>query len=338
MDKVDILSLTRQELLDNVLAIGEKKFRADQIFDWLHVKKVTEFSQMTNLSAQLREKLERNFCLKSLKIKKRLVSCIDNTVKYLYTMPDDERVETVLMEYKHGNSICISTQVGCKMGCKFCASTKAGFVRNLAPSEMLLQIYESERDSGRKINHIVLMGTGEPLDNYDNVIQFLNIISEKEDMSLRHVSVSTCGLVPRIYDLATLKLGITLSVSLHAPTNELRSSVMPVNDRYPIEELMTACKHYFEVTGRRISYEFALIDGVNDTRESADALISLLRGQNCHVNLIPVNEIKEGAFKRSASVEKYRKMLEEGGLNATVRRTLGADISAACGQLRRDNN
>ena len=175
MDKVDILSLTRQELLDNVLAIGEKKFRADQIFDWLHVKKVTEFSQMTNLSAQLREKLERNFCLKSLKIKKRLVSCIDNTVKYLYTMPDDERVETVLMEYKHGNSICISTQVGCKMGCKFCASTKAGFVRNLAPSEMLLQIYESERDSGRKINHIVLMGIGEPLDNYDNVIQFLNI-------------------------------------------------------------------------------------------------------------------------------------------------------------------
>ena len=338
MDKVDILSLTRQELLDNVLAIGEKKFRADQIFDWLHVKKVTEFSQMTNLSAQLREKLERNFCLKSLKIKKRLVSCIDNTVKYLYTMPDDERVETVLMEYKHGNSICISTQVGCKMGCKFCASTKAGFVRNLAPSEMLLQIYESERDSGRKINHIVLMGIGEPLDNYDNVIQFLNIISEKEDMSLRHVSVSTCGLVPRIYDLATLKLAITLSVSLHAPTNELRSSVMPVNDRYPIEELMTACKHYFEVTGRRISYEFALIDGVNDTRESADALISLLRGQNCHVNLIPVNEIKEGAFKRSASVEKYRKMLEEGGLNATVRRTLGADISAACGQLRRDNN
>lgn len=338
MDKVDILSLTRQELLDNVLAIGEKKFRADQIFDWLHVKKVTEFSQMTNLSAQLREKLERNFCLESLKIKKRLVSCIDNTVKYLYTMPDDERVETVLMEYKHGNSICISTQVGCKMGCKFCASTKAGFVRNLAPSEMLLQIYESERDSGRKINHIVLMGIGEPLDNYDNVIQFLNIISEKEDMSLRHVSVSTCGLVPRIYDLATLKLGITLSVSLHAPTNELRSSVMPVNDRYPIEELMTACKHYFEVTGRRISYEFALIDGVNDTRESADALISLLRGQNCHVNLIPVNEIKEGAFKRSASVEKYRKMLEEGGLNATVRRTLGADISAACGQLRRDNN
>lgn len=338
MDKVDILSLTRQELLDNVLAIGEKKFRADQIFDWLHVKKVTEFSQMTNLSAQFREKLKRNFCLKSLKIKKRLVSCIDNTVKYLYTMPDDERVETVLMEYKHGNSICISTQVGCKMGCKFCASTKAGFVRNLAPSEMLLQIYESERDSGRKINHIVLMGIGEPLDNYDNVIQFLNIISEKEDMSLRHVSVSTCGLVPRIYDLATLKLGITLSVSLHAPTNELRSSVMPVNDRYPIEELMTACKHYFEVTGRRISYEFALIDGVNDTRESADALISLLRGQNCHVNLIPVNEIKEGAFKRSASVEKYRKMLEEGGLNATVRRTLGADISAACGQLRRDNN
>ena len=204
------------------------------------------------------------------------------------------------MEYKHGNSICISTQVGCKMGCKFCASTKAGFVRNLEPSEMLLQIYESERDSGRKINHVVLMGIGEPLDNFDNVVKFLRLLSAKDDMSLRHVSVSTCGLVNRIYELADLKLGITLSVSLHAPTNEL-------------------------------------IDGVNDNRQSADALLKLLKGQNCHVNLIPVNEIKEGVFKRSASVEKYKQMLIDGGLNATVRRTLGADISAACGQLRRDN-
>ena len=338
MEKTDILSLTKEELEEKILAIGEKKFRAKQIYEWLHTYKVEEFSKMTNLSAQLREKLDDIFWINSLKIQKRLVSNIDNTVKYLYGLSDGEKVETVVMEYKHGNSICISTQVGCKMQCKFCASTKAGFVRKLLPGEMLQQIYTSERDSGRRINHVVLMGIGEPLDNYDNVVKFLRILSEKEDMSLRHVSVSTCGLVNRIYELADLKLGITLSVSLHAPTNKLRSSVMPVNDRYPIEELMKACRYYFDTTGRRISYEFALIDGVNDNRESADALIKLLRGQNCHVNLIPVNEIKEGIFRRSESVEKFKQMLIDGGLNATVRRTLGADISAACGQLRRDNN
>ena len=338
MEKTDILSLTKEELEEKILAIGEKKFRAKQIYEWLHTYKVEEFSKMTNLSAQLREKLDDIFWINSLKIQKRLVSNIDNTVKYLYGLSDGEKVETVVMEYKHGNSICISTQVGCKMQCKFCASTKAGFVRNLLPGEMLQQIYTSERDSGRRINHVVLMGIGEPLDNYDNVVKFLRILSEKEDISLRHVSVSTCGLVNRIYELADLKLGITLSVSLHAPTNKLRSSVMPVNDRYPIEELMKACRYYFDTTGRRISYEFALIDGVNDNRESADALIKLLRGQNCHVNLIPVNEIKEGVFRRSESVEKFKQMLIDGGLNATVRRTLGADISAACGQLRRDNN
>ncbi|MBP3921759.1 MAG: 23S rRNA (adenine(2503)-C(2))-methyltransferase RlmN [Ruminiclostridium sp.] len=337
MNKIDILSLSFEELQEQIAEIGEQKFRAKQIYDWLHNKKVTNFSEMTNLSAQLREKLEKFFWLNSLKIKKRLVSDIDNTVKYLYGLYDGENVESVLMEYKHGNSICISTQVGCKMGCKFCASTKAGFVRNLEPSEMLLQIYESERDSGKKINHIVLMGIGEPLDNYDNVIKFLQLISSKEDMSLRHVSLSTCGLVDRIYDLAKLKLGVTLSISLHAPTDRLRSEIMPINNKYNISELMKACKAYFKETGRRISYEFSLIDGVNDNKETADALIRLLKGQNCHVNLIPVNEIKEGIFKRSSSVEKFRQMLCDGGLNATVRRTLGADISAACGQLRRDN-
>ncbi|MBE6879531.1 MAG: 23S rRNA (adenine(2503)-C(2))-methyltransferase RlmN [Ruminococcaceae bacterium] len=337
MNKIDILSLSYEELQEKITAIGEQKFRAKQIYDWLHVKKVTKFTEMSNLSAQLKEKLEKFFWINSLKIKKRLVSDIDNTVKYLYGLCDGENVESVVMEYKHGNSICISTQVGCKMGCKFCASTKAGFVRNLEPSEMLLQIYESERDSGKKINHIVLMGIGEPLDNYDNVIKFLQLISSKDDMSLRHVSLSTCGLVDRIYDLAKLKLGVTLSISLHAPTDKLRSEIMPINNKYNISELMTACKDYFKETGRRISYEFSLIDGVNDNRETADALIKLLKGQNCHVNLIPVNEIKEGTFKRSNSVEKFRQMLCDGGLNATVRRTLGADISAACGQLRRDN-
>lgn len=337
MNKIDILSLNFDELQSKISEIGEQKFRAKQIYDWLHVKKVTDFSEMTNLSAQLKEKLEKIFWLNSLKIKKRLVSDIDNTVKYLYGLYDGENVESVVMEYKHGNSICISTQVGCKMGCKFCASTKAGFVRNLEPSEMLLQIYESERDSGKKINHIVLMGIGEPLDNYDNVMKFLQLISSKDDMSLRHVSLSTCGLVDRIYDLAKLKLGVTLSISLHAPTDKLRSEIMPINNKYNIEELMKACRFYFKETGRRISYEFSLIDGVNDNKETADALIRLLKGQNCHVNLIPVNEIKEGVFKRSKSVEKFKQMLCDGGLNATVRRTLGADISAACGQLRRDN-
>ncbi len=337
MNKTDILSLSFEELQSKISEIGEQKFRAKQIYDWLHVKKVSDFSEMTNLSAQLKEKLEKIFWLNSLKIKKRLVSDIDNTVKYLYGLYDGENVESVVMEYKHGNSICISTQVGCKMGCKFCASTKAGFVRNLEPSEMLLQIYESERDSGKKINHIVLMGIGEPLDNYDNVIKFLQLISSKDDMSLRHVSLSTCGLVDRIYDLAKLKLGVTLSISLHAPTDKLRSEIMPINNKYNIEELMKACRFYFKETGRRISYEFSLIDGVNDNRETADALIRLLKGQNCHINLIPVNEIKEGVFKRSNSVEKFKRMLCDGGLNATVRRTLGADISAACGQLRRDN-
>lgn len=337
MNKIDILSLSFDELQSKISEIGEQKFRAKQIYDWLHVKKVTDFSEMTNLSAQLKEKLEKFFWLNSLKIKKRLVSDIDNTVKYLYGLYDGENVESVVMEYKHGNSICISTQVGCKMGCKFCASTKAGFVRNLEPSEMLLQIYESERDSGKKINHIVLMGIGEPLDNYDNVMKFLQLISSKDDMSLRHVSLSTCGLVDRIYDLAKLKLGVTLSISLHAPTDKLRSEIMPINNKYNIEELMKACRFYFKETGRRISYEFSLIDGVNDNKETADALIRLLKGQNCHVNLIPVNEIKEGVFKRSNSVEKFKQMLCDGGLNATVRRTLGADISAACGQLRRDN-
>ncbi len=337
MDKTDILSLTLDELRTKIDEIGEQKFRASQIYDWLHNKRVRDFSEMSNISAQLREKLNKYFWINSIKIKKRLVSDLDNTVKYLYGLYDGEKIETVLMEYKHGNSICISTQVGCKMQCKFCASTKAGYVRDLLPSEMLLQIYESERDSGRKINHVVLMGIGEPLDNFDNVVQFLKLLDEKPDMSLRHISVSTCGLADRIYDLAELKLGITLSVSLHAPTDEIRSEIMPVNKRYNISQLMTACKYYFEKTGRRISYEFALIDGVNDDKATADSLIRLLKGQNCHVNLIPINAIKDGVFSRSKSVEEFKEMLSDGGINATVRRTLGADINAACGQLRRDD-
>ena len=240
-------------------------------------------------------------------------------------------------EHKHGNSLCISTQVGCRMGCRFCASTIAGFVRHLLPSEMLLQVYETERDSGRHVDSIVLMGIGEPLDKYDNVMRFLTLMnSEGDGMSLRHISLSTCGVVPRIYDLAELKTGLTLSISLHAATDERRSEIMPINRKYHLDELMKACRHYFAVTGRRISFEYSLIEGVNDTEQAAQELINLLGGMTCHVNLIPINEIRERDFRKSRSVERFQKRLCDAGINATVRRTLGADISAACGQLRRD--
>lgn len=339
-EKTDILSLTSEELQEKLLQIGEKKYRAMQVFQWLHCKKAASFEEMTNISAQTKALLVENFYINSMKIQKRLVSAIDNTVKYLYLLPDGNKVETVLMEYRHGNSICLSTQVGCKMGCRFCASTKAGFVRNLLPSEILLQIYETERDSGRKVDSVVLMGIGEPLDNFDNVVRFLSIISHKNgrNMSLRHISLSTCGLVDKIYKLAEMKLGLTLSISLHAPTDEKRNLIMPVNKKYPIKELIKACDDYFKATGRRISFEFALIKGVNDDIGTAKELISLLKPLGvCHVNLIPINEIREGDYKKSDFVESFKKILCGSGLNATVRRTLGTDIEAACGQLRRDN-
>ncbi len=338
MEKTDILSLTKAELTEKILAMGEKKFRAEQVYDWLHVKRVKEFSQMSNISAAFRTKLDENFCINSLKIKKRLVSELDNTVKYLYELYDGEFVESVLMEYKHGNSLCISSQVGCRMGCRFCASTIAGWVRNLAPSELLGQIYETERDSGRRVDSIVMMGIGEPLDNFDNVLRFLEILnSGGEGMSLRHLSLSTCGVVDKIYKLAEMKLGITLSVSLHAANDAKRSEIMPINRKFPLDTLMKACDDYFKATGRRISFEYSLIEGVNDTDESADELISLLGGKNCHVNLIPINEIAERDFKKSRYAQRFQKRLTDAGINATIRRTLGADINAACGQLRRDS-
>lgn len=336
MEKIDILSLTFEELSEKILEMGEKKFRAKQIYDWLHVKKVTDFKQMTNISAQFCADLSEKFYINCLKIKKRLVSNIDNTVKYLYGLSDGEAVESVLMDYKHGAALCVSTQVGCKMGCKFCASTLAGWVRNLAPSEMLGQMYESERDSGKTLDSIVLMGIGEPLDNFDNVMKFLKIL-EESGFSLRRVSLSTCGVVDKVYDLAKLKLGVTLSVSLHAATDEKRSEIMPINKKFPLKTLMTACDDYFAATGRRISFEYSLIEGVNDDESSAKELIALLGGKNCHINLIPINEVRERGFKKSPYVERFQRLLTNAGLNATVRRTLGADINAACGQLRRDS-
>ena len=263
LEKIDILSLTKEELTGQITAMGEKAFRAKQIYDWLHVKKVSDFSQMSNISAQFREELSRKFCLKHLIIKKKLVSALDNTVKYLYGLPDGEAVETVLMEYKHGNSLCISTQVGCRMGCRFCASTIAGFVRHLLPSEMLLQVYETERDSGRHVDSIVLMGIGEPLDNFDNVMKFLKLVNHPDGMNIgmRHISLSTCGLTEKFDKLAELNLQLTLSVSLHAPDDETRSRIMPANRGRGVEQLIDACERYFKKTGRRISFEYAMIKG-----------------------------------------------------------------------------
>lgn len=337
--KIDILALLPSELETQIIQLGEKKFRAKQIFNWLHVKQVKSFDEMTDISAQFRRKLDESFCIKSLFAVKKLESCTDNTVKYLYELSDGNHIESVLMEYEHGNTVCVSTQVGCKMGCKFCASTIAGYKRDLTSSEILMQIYETQRLSGRKIGGVVLMGIGEPLDNYDNVVNFLHLVSHPQGMnlSLRHVSVSTCGIVPKIYELAELKLGITLSISLHSTNDKARSEIMPVNNKYNISELIKACKYYFSVTGRRISFEYSLISGHNDSIQDAKELASLLKNFNCHINLIPVNKIKERDFHSDRkSAYRFQKYLEELGMNATVRRTLGADIDAACGQLRRE--
>lgn len=341
MEKLDIKSMTIEELTKEMEILSEPKFRAKQIFDWLHKKRVSDFSQMSNLSKALRDKLEAGYKIVNLSIERKLVSKMDGTVKYLYTLPDGECVETVLMKYQHGNSICVSSQVGCKMGCEFCASTKAGFVRHLTASEILEQIYQTEKDLNITISHVVMMGIGEPLDNYHNVVTFLELINSPlgANISLRNISLSTCGLVDKIDELAKLRLGLTLSISLHASDNETRSKMMPINRRYCIEELLAACKRYTDQTGRRISFEYALIKGENDSTEDAVKLARLLDGQLCHVNLIPVNEVKETAFQKSSKehIFRFQKELQKRGINATVRRTLGADISAACGQLRRDN-
>lgn len=339
MEKTDILSLNLNELERLLVENGEKNFRAKQIFKWLHVKRVVDFDKMTDISVQLRQCLKEKFCINRLFIQKRLESAIDNTVKYLYRLPDGNFVETVLMDYNYGKSICVSTQVGCKMGCRFCASAIAGYIRSLTPSEILMQIYETERDAGVRVTGVVLMGIGEPLDNFDNVLEFLKLLSDKNgnNLSLRHVALSTCGIVPRIRQLADMKLQLTLSVSLHSPYDDKRSEIMPVNRTYNIDELMKACKYYIEKTGRRITFEYAVINSVNSSEKDADKLADLLRGMNCHVNLIPVNRVKERSYRTARSgVADFAKRLGQRGINATVRRTLGSDIEAACGQLRRD--
>jgi len=339
LEKRDILSMDLSEIEAVLTEIGEKKFRAKQIFQWLHVKRVFDFDKMTDISVQLRSSLNEIFCINGLFVQKRLESAIDNTVKYLYRLSDGNFVETVLMEYSYGYSICVSTQVGCKMGCNFCASAIAGYVRSLTASEILMQIYEAERDSGKKVSGVVLMGIGEPLDNFDNVMKFLRLLSHKDgnNMSLRHVSLSTCGIVPRIYELADKKLQLTLSVSLHCADNEGRSKIMPVNRKYELPSLIEACRYYIDKTGRRVTFEYAVIDDVNSSAADADKLAHLLHGMNCHVNLIPVNKVKERNYHTARSgVADFAQQLGKRGINATVRRTLGSDIEAACGQLRRD--
>ncbi|MDD2956220.1 MAG: 23S rRNA (adenine(2503)-C(2))-methyltransferase RlmN [Oscillospiraceae bacterium] len=339
MEKIDIKSLPLSGLEELFAAWGEPSFRAGQVYAWLHQKQALRFEEMSNLSKALREKLEQNCFITELTVRRKLVSQIDGTIKYLYQLPDGETVESVLMQYKHGDSLCISTQVGCRMGCNFCASTLLGLARNLTPAEMLEEVYLAGRDSGRRVSSLVLMGIGEPLDNYDNVLTFLRLLSSEQGMnlSLRHVSLSTCGLVPRIYDLMAEKLQLTLSISLHAPDNETRDKTMPVNRKYPVEELIEACRAYFKETGRRISFEYALIQGVNDSEDCAEKLAKLLSGLPCHVNLIPVNSVTERGYRKSSplQIKKFIAVLERRHINTTVRRELGADINAACGQLRR---
>lgn len=329
-----------EDLKQELILIGEKGFRAEQIFKWLYQEKVKNFDEMTNLSLELREKLKNNYTICNYNILKKLESS-DGTKKYLFDILDGNIIESVLMEYHYGKSVCVSSQVGCKMGCKFCASTGIPFVRNLTAGEIVEQILAIEQDTGDKISNIVFMGIGEPLDNYDNVIKAIRILNNPKGLGIgaRHISVSTSGLVPRIYDLAKENIQCTLSVSLHASNNEKRSSMMPVNNRYSVEELIKACKDYIAMTNKRISFEYALAKDNNDNMQDAKELANLLKGMLCHVNLIPINKIENGKFTKSSNenIIKFRDYLNDHGIVATIRRELGSDIEAACGQLRRKN-
>lgn len=328
------------ELKEELKKIGEKTFRAEQIFKWIYESRVSSFDEMTNLSLELREKLKENYTIKQFNILKKQVAS-DGTKKYLFDVLDGNAIETVLMEYHHGYSICVSSQIGCKMGCKFCASTGIPFIRNLSTGEIVEQIMAVERDENIRISNIVFMGIGEPLDNYDNVVGAIRIINNPKGLNIgaRHISISTSGLVPKIYKLAEENIQCTLSISLHATTNEQRSQMMPVNDAYKLEELLQACRDYIKKTHRRISFEYALAKENNDNLEDAKRLVKLLKGMICHVNLIPINKIENGAYMKSSNenIMKFRDYLNDHGIVATIRRELGSDIDAACGQLRRKN-
>ena len=336
--KKDILSLLPGEIEEELVALGEPKFRAEQVFSWLH-RGVRDFDEMTNLPRSLREKLRERFALYRPKVLKKQVSQLDGTIKYLWELRDGNAVETVVMQYKHGNTVCVSSQVGCRQGCAFCASTIGGLVRNLEPSEILDEVLFSQLDSGREISNIVLMGIGEPLDNFDNVMRFLALVNHPKGLNIgmRHISLSTCGLIERFEDLAERDLQLTLSVSLHAPDDETRSKIMPANRGRGVEALMDACRRYYDKTGRRISFEYAMIDGVNDTEKHARLLAKEAKSVAAHVNLIPLNHVEERQFKPSTAghMKAFIRILEESGVNVTVRRRLGSDVDASCGQLRR---
>ena len=336
---MDIKSLTYEELQNEIMVLDEPKFRAGQIFDWAHNKQVDSIEKMSNLSKALREKLQGNYEFTSLKCARMQESASDGTKKFLFELADGNYVESVFMKYHHGNSVCISSQAGCRMGCKFCASTLDGLERNLLPGEMLDQIYRIAAITGEKISNIVVMGTGEPLDNYENLLKFIHLLNDERGMNLsqRNITVSTCGIVPKIRALAEEKLQITLALSLHAPTDEKRKALMPIANSYSLNEVMDACRYYFDKTGRRVSFEYALVSGVNDRDEEVMELTHLLKGMNCHINLIPVNPIKEREFKSTdrLRVLEFKKKLEKNGINVTIRREMGRDIDGACGQLRR---
>ena len=336
---VDIKSLTKAELEDEFALKDLKKFRAVQVYDWMHVKLARSFDEMTNLSKDLRARLNEEYDYTSLKIERVKESASDGTAKFLFELSDGNFVESVFMRYKHGNSVCISSQVGCRMGCRFCASTLDGLVRSLKPSEMLDQIYAISHHMGERISNIVVMGMGEPLDNFDNLLKFIELITNRDglNISARNITVSTCGLVEKIRELADKKLAITLALSLHAASDEQRRKLMPVANRYSIEELMQACSYYFETTGRRISFEYSLVSGVNDTIEDAVRLSVLAKRVSAHINLIPVNPIKERDYRRGSRDEilAFKNKLEKNGINVTIRREMGQDIDGACGQLRR---
>ena len=338
---MNLKSLTQPELAEILKELGQPPFRAKQVFAWLH-KGVRSYDEMTNLPKPLRDALAKEYPICPPKVVRKQESRRDGTIKYLWELSDGNCVETVLMRYHYGNTVCISTEVGCRMGCAFCASTLGGLVRRLEPFEMLDQVLFTQVDSGLPVSHIVLMGIGEPLDNFENVMRFLELVNSPEGMniSMRHISLSTCGLVPKIDELAKRKLQLTLSVSLHAPNDEVRNKIMPVNRAYPSEELLAACRRYYAQTSRRISFEYAMIDGVNDSEEDARELLRRLKGLPAHFNLIPLNHVEESPLKPSsrAAVAKFQKILEDGGVPATVRRTLGGDIDASCGQLRRKYN
>ena len=337
--KKDLKSLNLEQLTEELLSIGEKKFRAKQIYSWIHEKLADSFDEMTNLSKNLREKLKENYTLNSMDAIAVQTSKLDGTQKFLFRLQDGHVVESVLMRYHHGNSVCISSQVGCLMGCRFCASTIGGKVRDLAVSEMLGQIYHIRKMSGERVHNVVVMGTGEPLDNYDNLVRFIKMLSDENGLNIsqRNLTVSTCGIVPRIRQLAEEKFQMTLALSLHATTQEKRKKLMPIANKYNLKEVLDACHYYYEQTGRRITFEYSLVGGVNDTKQDAEELTRLIGKFPCHVNLIPVNPIKERDFVQPDKKEcqAFRNKLEKNGINVTIRREMGRDIDGACGQLRK---